>query len=98
VGDPFNEWEDKKLVPHPARPTYCTCTMEKSRNAFAISKYIGHTESTESYQHQELKPLRVAIHRRSLRRVWSGFENAQKRANDPMTVSAEKLGEKWWTR
>jgi integrase len=54
---------DKKLVPYSARHTYGTYTMEKSGNAFAVSKSMGHADlkSMEPYQHQELEPLRVAI-------------------------------------
>jgi len=32
---------DKKLVPYSARHTYGTYTMEKSGNAFAVSKSMG---------------------------------------------------------
>jgi integrase len=74
---------DKKLVPYSARHTYGTYTMEKSGNAFAVSKPMGHADlkSMEPYQHQELEPLRVAINqrnrRRKLVRFWVRFlENA----------------------
>jgi hypothetical protein len=37
--------------------------MEKSRNAFAVNKSMGHADlkSMEPYQYQELEPLRAAI-------------------------------------
>jgi site-specific recombinase XerC len=58
------------LVPYSARHTYGTYTMEKSDNAFAVSKSMGHTDlkSMEPYQHQELEPLRVAINQRNRRK------------------------------
>ena len=58
---------DKKLVPYSARHTYGTYTMEKSGDAFAVSKSMGHADlkSMEPYQHQELEPLRVAINQRN---------------------------------
>jgi integrase len=62
---------DKKLVPYSARHTYGTYTMEKSGNAFAISKSMGHSDlksSMEPYQHQELEPLRHAINQRNSRK------------------------------
>ena len=61
---------DKKLVPYSARHTYGTYTMEKSGNAFAVSKSMGHADlkSMEPYQHQELEPLRVAINQRNQRK------------------------------
>jgi len=51
-------------------PTYGTYTMEKSGNAFAVSKSMGHADrkSMEPYQHQELEPLRVAINQRNRRK------------------------------
>jgi site-specific recombinase XerC len=66
----------RKLVPYSARHTYGTYTMEKSGNAFAVSKSMGMPDlkSMEPYQHQELEPLRVAINQRNQRKkVWSGF-------------------------
>jgi len=61
---------DKKLVPYSARHTYDTYTMEKSGNAFAVNKSMGHADlkSMEPYQHQELEPLRVAINQRNQRK------------------------------
>ena len=61
---------DKKLVPYSARHTYGTYTMEKSGNAFAVSKSMGHPDlkSMEPYQHQELEPLRIAINQRNQRK------------------------------
>ena len=57
---------DKKLVPYSARHTYGTYTMEKSRNAFAVAKSMGHVDmkSMEPYQHHRLDPLREVIDRR----------------------------------
>jgi hypothetical protein len=45
-------------------------TMEKSRNAFAVAKSMGHVDlkSMEPYQHQELEPLREAINQRNQRK------------------------------
>ena len=58
---------DKKLVPYSARHTYGTYTMEKSRNAFAVAKSMGHVDlkSMEPYQHPRLEPLREVIDRRN---------------------------------
>ena len=44
--------------------------MEKSGNAFAVAKSVGHVDlkSMEPYQHQELEPLRAAISQRSERK------------------------------
>jgi integrase len=70
---------DKKLVPYSARHTYGTYTMEKSGNAFAVSKSMGHADlkSMEPYQHQELEPLRVAINQRNRRKKFGQvLENA----------------------
>jgi hypothetical protein len=53
-----------------ARHTYGNYTMEKSGNAFAASKSMGHAdlESMEPYQRQEPEPLRVAINQCNRRR------------------------------
>lgn len=61
---------DKRLVPYSARHTYGTYTMEKSRNAFAVAKSMGHVDlkSMEPYQHQELEPLRQIIDQRNRRK------------------------------
>jgi len=61
---------DRKLVPYSARHTYGTYTMEKSRNAFAVAKSMGHVDlkSMEPYQHQELEPLRAIIDQRNQRK------------------------------
>jgi integrase len=61
---------DEKLVPYSARHTYGTYTMAKSKNAFAVSKSMGHADlkSMEPYQHQELEPLREAINERNRRK------------------------------
>jgi hypothetical protein len=44
--------------------------MEKSGNAFAVSRSMGHSDlnSMEPYQHQELEPLRHAINQRNSRK------------------------------
>jgi integrase len=77
---------DKKLVPYSARHTYGTYTMEKSRNAFAVAKSMGHVDlkSMEPYQHQELEPLREAINQRNQRKKFGQvfgqvFENEPNR-------------------
>jgi integrase len=70
---------DEKLVPYSARHTYGTYTMEKSGNAFAISKSMGHADlkSMELYQHRELEPLRVAINPHNRRKKFGQvLENA----------------------
>ena len=61
---------NKKLVPYSARHTYGTYTMEKSRNAFAVAKSMGHVDlkSMEPYQHQELEQLREVINQRNRRK------------------------------
>jgi hypothetical protein len=45
-------------------------TMEKSGNAFAVAKSMGHVDlkSMEPYQHQEPEPLREAINQRNQRK------------------------------
>jgi integrase len=66
---------DKK-VPYSARPTYI---MEKSGNAFAVRKSMGHADlkSMEPYQHHELEPLRIAINQRNQRKKFGRvLENA----------------------
>jgi site-specific recombinase XerD len=79
---------DKKLVPYSARLTYGTYTMEKSRNAFAVAKSMGHVDlkSMEPYQHQELEPLREVINQRNQRKKFGQvfgqvFENDANRAS-----------------
>ena len=70
---------DEKRVPYSARHTYGTYTMEKSGNAFAVSKSMGHADlkSMEPYQHQELEPLRIAINQRNQRKKFGQvLENA----------------------
>jgi hypothetical protein len=69
--------------------------MEKSGNAFAVSKSMGHADlkSMEPYQHQVLEPLRVAINQRNRRKkfgqvFWSGFGKRIVGADEPVTVSA----------
>jgi hypothetical protein len=45
--------------------------MEKSRNAFAVAKSMGHDvdmKPMEPYQHQELEPLREIINQRIQRK------------------------------
>jgi hypothetical protein len=44
--------------------------MEKSRNAFAVAKSMGHVDlkSMEPYQHQELEPQREIINQRKQRK------------------------------
>jgi len=44
--------------------------MEKSGNAFAVAKSMGHVDlkSMEPYQHQKLEPLRDAINERNRRK------------------------------
>jgi integrase len=86
---------DKKLVPYSARHTYGTYTMEKSRNAFAVAKSMGHVDlkSMEPYQHQELEPLRQIINQRNQRKkVGQVFgqvlENEDSGANDSSSASA----------
>ncbi len=75
---------NKKLVPYSARHTYGTYTMEKSRNAFAVAKSMGHVDlkSMEPYQHQELEQLREVINQRNRRKKFGQvfgqvFENAR---------------------
>jgi integrase len=82
---------DKKLVPYSARHTYGTYTMEKSRNAFAVAKSMGHVDlkSMEPYQHQELEPLRQIINQRNQRKkVGQVLENEDSGANDSSSASA----------
>jgi integrase/recombinase XerD len=80
---------DRMLVPYSARHTYGTYTMEKSRNAFAVAKSMGHVDlkSIEPYQHQELEPLREVINQRNQQKKFSQvfgqvFENDAKRASE----------------
>jgi integrase len=79
---------DRKLVPYSARHTYGTYTMEKSRNAFAVAKSMGHVDlkSMEPYQHQELEPLREVINQRNRRKKF-GQVFGQVFENDPNRAS-----------
>jgi integrase len=86
---------DKRLVPYSARHTYGTYTMEKSKNAFAVSKSMGHADlkSMEPYQHQELEPLREAINQRNQRKKFGQvfgqvLENDANGANELKSTSA----------
>ena len=78
---------DKKLVPYSARHTYGTYTMERSGNAFAVAKSMGHVDlkSMEPYQHQELEPLREIINQRNQRKKFGQVfgQVLEKEANDP---------------
>jgi site-specific recombinase XerD len=85
---------DKRLVPYSARHTYGTYVMEKSRNAFAVSKSMGHADlkSMEPYQHQELEPLRAAINQRNRRKKFGQvfgqvLENEASGANESESAS-----------
>jgi integrase len=86
---------DTKLVPYSARHTYGTYTMEKSRNAFAVAKSMGHVDlkSMEPYQHQELEPLREIINQRNQRKKFGQvfgqvLKNEPNEENDPRSISA----------
>lgn len=58
---------DSRVVTYSARHNYGMYTMEKSGNAFAVAKSMGHVDlkSMEPYQHQEPEPLREAINQRN---------------------------------
>ena len=73
---------NKKLVLYSARHTYGTYTMEKSRNAFAVAKSMGHVDlkSMEPYQHHELEPLREIINQRNPRKKFG--QVLENEAND----------------
>jgi hypothetical protein len=65
--------------------------MEKTRNAFAIAKSVGHVElkSMEPYQLQQLQPLRQIINQRNQRKkVGQVLENEDSGANDSTSASA----------
>jgi integrase len=66
---------DKRVVSYSARHTYGTYTKEESKNAFAVSKSMGHADlkSMEPYQHQELEPRREAIDQRNRRKSFVRF-------------------------
>jgi hypothetical protein len=85
--------------------SFGTYTMEKSGNAFAVSKSMGHADlkSMEPYQHQELEPLRVAINQRngekSLVRFLVRFWKTQRRGKRTGNGKCLKdWGKEWWTR
>ncbi|MDP9037809.1 MAG: tyrosine-type recombinase/integrase, partial [Acidobacteriota bacterium] len=61
---------DPKVVPYSARHTYGTFTMEETKNVFAVSKAMGHSDikSMEPYQHPELDKLNEAVDRRNRNR------------------------------
>ena len=69
----------RRVVPYSVRHTHGTYTIEKSKNAFAVSESIGHADlkSMEPYQHQGPQPLREAINERNRRknlvRFWTGL-------------------------
>ena len=73
------------------RHTYGTYTMEKSRNAFAVAKSMGHVDlkSMEPYQHQELEPLREIIDQRN-RKKKIGQVFGQVLPNAPNTADHRK--------
>ena len=82
---------DKKLVLCSARHAYGTFTMEKSGNAFAVSKSMGHADlkSMEPCQRQELEPLRRAINQRNRRKSFGQvLENDGFGADGSESVSA----------
>jgi site-specific recombinase XerC len=82
--DPYSAWH-----------TCGTYTMEKSGNALAVSKSMGHTDlkSMESYRHQDLEPLRRAINQRNRRKKgWSGWENETYGAKRTGSREAAKQG------
>ena len=81
---------NKKLVLYSARHTYGTYTMEKSRNAFAVAKSMGHVDlkSMEPYQHHELEPLREIINQRNQRKKFGQvLENEANDADDSKSIS-----------
>jgi integrase len=88
---------DKKLVPYSARHTYGTYTMEKSRNAFAVAKSMGHVDlkSMEPYQHQELEPLREIIDQRNRRKKF-GQVFGQVLKNDANGANGSKSTSAGW--
>jgi hypothetical protein len=66
--------------------------MERSRNAFAVAKSMGHVDlkSMEPYQHQNLEPLREIINQRNQRKKFGQvLENDPNDANDPGSISAK---------
>ena len=75
---------DERLVPYSARHTCGTYTLDKTGNAFAVSKSMGHAslKSMQPYQHPELEPLRKIINLRN-RRKRSGqvFSQVPENAN-----------------
>ena len=86
---------NKKLVLYSARHTYGTYTMEKSRNAFAVAKSMGHVDlkSMEPYQHHELEPLREIINQRNQRKKFGQvfgqvLENEANDADDSKSISS----------
>jgi hypothetical protein len=64
--------------------------MEKSRNAFAVAKSMGHVDlkSMEPYQHHELEPLREIINQRNQRKKFGQvLENEANDADDSKSIS-----------
>jgi hypothetical protein len=49
--------------------------MEKSTNAFAVAKSMGHVDlkSMEPYKHQRIEPLRYVIDQRNRRKRFGQF-------------------------
>jgi hypothetical protein len=69
--------------------------MEKSRNAFAVAKSMGHVDlkSMEPYQHHELEPLREIINQRNQRKKFGQvfgqvLENEANDADDSKSISS----------
>ena len=65
--------------------------MEKSRNAFAVAKSMGHVDlkSMEPYQHHELEPLREIINQRNQRKKFGQvLENESNDADDSKSISS----------
>ena len=92
---------DEKLVPYSARHTYGTYTMEKSDNAFAVSKSMGTPTSnrwsrisTRNWNPCGLQSI-SATGEKSLVRFWKTHRRKQTAGT---CKYLEDWGEEWWTR
>jgi len=79
--------------------------MEKSRNAFAVAKSMGHVDlkSMGPYQHQEFEQLREVINQRNRRKKFSQVFGrfSITHANEHSMLNRYLLDGfrlEWWTR
>ena len=85
---------DEKLVPYSARHTYGTYTMEKSDNAFAVSKSMGTPTSNRwsRISTRNWNPCGLQSISTTGEKVWSGFGKRIVGSKRLVLVSTWKIG------